>query len=164
MVTEPFDDMPAARAAAKRLLADSAQRLKDGGIGPALEEQMLAGDPADQILTYAAQAAADLIVVGHRGLNAVQRFLVGSVSTKIMTHAPCAVLVVPQARHLNDGNSTAGGPARTSTGQLTSSLGSASAPYAPPSPRLEEAGDVQLMGSIRARPGEQILVQRGIER
>ncbi len=95
VVTEPFDDMPAARAAAKRLLADSAQHLKDGGVGPALEEQLLAGDPADQILAYAAQAAADLIVVGRRGLNAVQRFLVGSVSTKIMTHAPCAVLVVP---------------------------------------------------------------------
>ena len=52
------------------------------------------GDPADSILTVAEQVGADLIVVGARGLGAVERFVRGSVSTKVSHHAPCDVLIV----------------------------------------------------------------------
>jgi nucleotide-binding universal stress UspA family protein len=37
---------------------------------------------------------ADLIVVGSRGLNPVQRILLGSVSSKVVHRAECDVLVV----------------------------------------------------------------------
>ena len=37
---------------------------------------------------------ADLIVCGATGLNAVERFLIGSVSESITRHAKCDVLVV----------------------------------------------------------------------
>ena len=37
---------------------------------------------------------ADLIMSGTSGLNAVERFIVGSVSEAIVRHAPCDVLVV----------------------------------------------------------------------
>lgn len=37
---------------------------------------------------------ADLIMVGQSGLNAVERFMMGSVSNHIILHAPCDVLVV----------------------------------------------------------------------
>ena len=37
---------------------------------------------------------ADLVVVGSTGLNAVERFIIGSVSEAIVRHAPCDVLVV----------------------------------------------------------------------
>ena len=37
---------------------------------------------------------ADLIVVGSTGLNAVERFIIGSVSEAIVRHASCDVLVV----------------------------------------------------------------------
>jgi nucleotide-binding universal stress UspA family protein len=37
---------------------------------------------------------ADLIVCGATGMNAVERFLIGSVSESITRHAPCDVLVV----------------------------------------------------------------------
>jgi nucleotide-binding universal stress UspA family protein len=37
---------------------------------------------------------ADLIVMGAKGLAAVDRFLLGSVSTRVVQHANCAVLVV----------------------------------------------------------------------
>jgi nucleotide-binding universal stress UspA family protein len=37
---------------------------------------------------------ADLIIMGSRGLNAASRFLLGSTSQKVTTHAHCAVLVV----------------------------------------------------------------------
>jgi nucleotide-binding universal stress UspA family protein len=52
------------------------------------------GHPADAILTRAADERADLIVVGTRGLSAVQRTLLGSVSTRVLHHAHCDVLVV----------------------------------------------------------------------
>jgi nucleotide-binding universal stress UspA family protein len=54
------------------------------------------GDPAELILQAAALDHTDLIIMGARGLNAAQRFLLGSVSTKVTAHAHCAVLVVHQ--------------------------------------------------------------------
>ena len=52
------------------------------------------GDPADVIIETAAERKADLIIVGTRGLGTGQRVLLGSVSTKVLHHAPCDVLVV----------------------------------------------------------------------
>lgn len=52
------------------------------------------GDPADALVRQARDEGADLIVVGTRGLNAAQRALMGSVSTKVVHHADCDVMVV----------------------------------------------------------------------
>jgi nucleotide-binding universal stress UspA family protein len=52
------------------------------------------GDPADVLVQEAEERGGDLIVVGTRGLSTGQRWLLGSVSTKIVHHAPCDVLVV----------------------------------------------------------------------
>lgn len=52
------------------------------------------GDPAAVILDEAEREGADLIVIGTRGLNGARRWLLGSVSTHVMHHAPCNVLVV----------------------------------------------------------------------
>lgn len=41
----------------------------------------------------------DLIMVGQSGLNAVERLVIGSVSSYIIRHAPCDVLIVhPEAK------------------------------------------------------------------
>jgi nucleotide-binding universal stress UspA family protein len=53
------------------------------------------GDPARQLLARA--AAADLLVVGSRGLGAVRRLLLGTVSEKVLQHAPCPVLIVKES-------------------------------------------------------------------
>jgi nucleotide-binding universal stress UspA family protein len=74
VVAEAYQAMPAARAAANSLLEDCAERLQTRGVSPTVEQQLTAGDPADEILSYAAATAADLIVLGSGGLNAVQRF------------------------------------------------------------------------------------------
>jgi nucleotide-binding universal stress UspA family protein len=50
------------------------------------------GDPGDVIV--AAAKDADLAVVGSRGLNPLQRLLLGSVSSKVVHRANCDVLVV----------------------------------------------------------------------
>jgi nucleotide-binding universal stress UspA family protein len=50
--------------------------------------------PADNIVKFAEETKTDLIVMGHRGLSGLDRFLVGSVAARVVAHAPCSVLVV----------------------------------------------------------------------
>ncbi len=52
------------------------------------------GDPASQIVRYAADAGIDLIVMGTHGRTGVERLLMGSVAEKVMRDAHCSVLVV----------------------------------------------------------------------
>jgi nucleotide-binding universal stress UspA family protein len=52
------------------------------------------GQPADMILTLATEYKVNLIVVGRRGVRGLHRFLMGSVSTAVINHAKCDVLVV----------------------------------------------------------------------
>jgi nucleotide-binding universal stress UspA family protein len=58
------------------------------------------GNPAEEIMKVAAKQQADLIVMGAQGQGAMARFLLGSVSTRVVQHANCAVLVVrAQTKH-----------------------------------------------------------------
>ncbi len=52
------------------------------------------GRPASEIVIEADRFGADLIVVGARGHSAVERLLVGSVSSEVVDQAHCPVLVV----------------------------------------------------------------------
>jgi nucleotide-binding universal stress UspA family protein len=52
------------------------------------------GEPVDTICEVAKTLKADLVVVGARGHNAAQRFLLGSVSDRVVHHASCPVMVV----------------------------------------------------------------------
>jgi len=52
------------------------------------------GDPADEILITAKKADADIIVVGYKGYGKEGRFLLGSVTDKVVRHAAISVLVV----------------------------------------------------------------------
>lgn len=56
--------------------------------------QALEGDPADELLEASDTFGADLIVVGSVGLTGSSRFLLGSVASTVLHHAPCDVLVV----------------------------------------------------------------------
>lgn len=49
---------------------------------------------ADTIVNRAQRNKVDLIILGSRGLGHVSTFLMGSVSQKVIAHAPCSVLVV----------------------------------------------------------------------
>jgi nucleotide-binding universal stress UspA family protein len=50
--------------------------------------------PADDIVGYAERNNIDLIVVGHKSRSGLERLLVGSVAVKVVTYAPCSVLVI----------------------------------------------------------------------
>ena len=73
-------------------LADAKKVLTEKGVSAKVVERK--GDPAAMIIDEAEKEDADMIVVGTRGLNGAQRWLLGSVSSRVVQHAPCNVLVV----------------------------------------------------------------------
>ncbi|TKB73781.1 MAG: universal stress protein [Nitrospira sp.] len=76
----------------RRLVEQSAQKLIEAGFtADALCQH---GNPAEKILQVASKQHVDLIVMGAKGLAAIDRFLLGSVSTRVVQHANSSVLVV----------------------------------------------------------------------
>ena len=57
-------------------------------------EKAIDKDPAKRIIDLAKEIEADTIVMGNRGLGTAGAFLLGSVSTAVVKHAPCPVIVV----------------------------------------------------------------------
>ena len=64
------------------------------GLGVKAVGHLVEDDPASAILDTADDVEADLVVVGSRGLGRATRFLRGSVSSKVASHAKRSVLVV----------------------------------------------------------------------
>ena len=62
--------------------------------GLTVTTRVLEGDPATCIAAHAREASADLVVSGSRGLNAVTRLLVGSVSTRLLHLCDRPVMIV----------------------------------------------------------------------
>jgi nucleotide-binding universal stress UspA family protein len=54
------------------------------------------GDAAEGIIQTAEESHADLVIVGQRGMTATPSFLLGGVSQKVATYAPCSILVVKE--------------------------------------------------------------------
>jgi nucleotide-binding universal stress UspA family protein len=52
------------------------------------------GDPAEKILETAKKLKVDLIVTGSHGRHGAKKFLLGSVSSRVVDYATCPVLVV----------------------------------------------------------------------
>jgi nucleotide-binding universal stress UspA family protein len=59
---------------------------------------VLEGKAADELLAFATSHRADLLVTGAHGRTLVERMLIGSVTTKVLRAARCAVLVIPPYR------------------------------------------------------------------
>jgi nucleotide-binding universal stress UspA family protein len=84
---DPWDD----RAVHTTALAEAKAILTGHGIEPVLYEP--SGDPAKSIEEVAEDGEYDMIVVGSRGQGVLGRFLQGSVSEHIATHASATVVV-----------------------------------------------------------------------
>lgn len=52
------------------------------------------GHAASTIVDRSKREKTDLIIIGRRGRSAIERFFVGSVTERVVRHAPCPVLVV----------------------------------------------------------------------
>jgi nucleotide-binding universal stress UspA family protein len=79
---------------AKRLLARAGKRARRQGIAAPILHCAW-GDPAEVIIEAAAREKADIVVVGRRGRGRLSALLLGSVSQKVASLAPCTVVVVP---------------------------------------------------------------------
>jgi nucleotide-binding universal stress UspA family protein len=79
-----------ARAAARKLVDDIAQQLKDAG-HPATVK-VASGDPGRAIHQESTQH--DLLIVGSHGRKGLERFLLGSVSHAAVHGSACSVLIL----------------------------------------------------------------------
>lgn len=56
--------------------------------------EIVEGNPAEVIINVAKTRESDLIVMGSRGLGRLAGLVLGSTSQKVVSHAPCPVLIV----------------------------------------------------------------------
>ena len=82
------------QADTEQFLAGEAERLRQAGW--AGSTQIRYGDPAEEIIRAVEEHDADLVVLGSHGTSGVKRFLLGSVSDRVLMYAPCSVLIVKQ--------------------------------------------------------------------
>jgi nucleotide-binding universal stress UspA family protein len=76
----------------RQLLFAAREVLERAGIAPTGFAPI--GDPPHEILGAAKAFGAELIVIGARSVGTIGRFVLGSVSTKVMHEADCDVLIV----------------------------------------------------------------------
>lgn len=62
--------------------------------GVKVEKKVLSGVPYEEIIKYANENEIDLIVMSRRGYSKVRRFFVGSITQRVISDAPCPVLVI----------------------------------------------------------------------
>lgn len=75
---------------------DAALEKLPAGNRPSVTVQAVNGIPTVEILK--AGADADLIVLGSRGAGGFTRLLLGSVSSQVVHHAHCPVVIIPAER------------------------------------------------------------------
>lgn len=72
----------------KEIENDLSKSLKD------VKTEVRFGSPAEIIVDIASSEKVDLLVVGSHGKHGAKKFYLGSVSSKVVEHAACDVLVV----------------------------------------------------------------------
>jgi len=91
--SESSDDAELVRTAVHDLVDKVASEI--GGPLPEVTVTVATGNPAEELLR--ASRDADLLVVGSRGSGGFGRLMMGSVSSQVMHHAVCPVVVIPSA-------------------------------------------------------------------
>ncbi len=84
----------ALETAANEILNRARKRALRNGLS-SVKVQSGWGDPAETIIDMARHENVDVIVVGRRGRSRLTGLLLGSVSQKVASLAPCKVMVVP---------------------------------------------------------------------
>jgi len=69
-------------------------RTAAGKRGVTIRTAVEVGHPAEQIVRIAEKERSELIVMGRRGKTVLERWMLGSVSERVLRYAHCPVLVV----------------------------------------------------------------------
>ena len=96
----PMEPVPllAAPLDVRRVTRDLQQFAASAGLtGRAIDFRVLEGEPAQAIAEEATATQADLVVVGTHGRTRLARIVLGSVTERLLSIAPCSMLVVPPA-------------------------------------------------------------------
>jgi nucleotide-binding universal stress UspA family protein len=83
-----------AKRVALEIVGETESKAKKRGIPVKIEIPEAVSSVVETIINHAAKESIDLIVVGSRGLGGFKKMLIGSVSSGVISHAPCPVLVV----------------------------------------------------------------------
>lgn len=91
-----LSDMFSSPAVIASLKEKAEQLIKEAlaFLGQGAEGKILEGDPAHEIVKFAREVNASLIVLGARGLSTIRRILMGSVSSRVVQESPIDVLIV----------------------------------------------------------------------
>jgi nucleotide-binding universal stress UspA family protein len=73
------------------------QQLQGSGVEHEIRQLVRGMDPAEDLITVAAELDADLIVIGLRRRSPVGKLILGSNAQRILLDAPCPVLAVKAA-------------------------------------------------------------------
>jgi nucleotide-binding universal stress UspA family protein len=58
-----------------------------------IEEDVVFGEPGDELLKFAKEKKTDLIIVGYKSYSMIEHLLVGSTASKVARYAPCSVMI-----------------------------------------------------------------------
>ncbi len=82
-----------AQSEAQQFLEGRAEELRAEG-AKIVDTHLSTGEPDKEIIRLSEEIGATMIVMGIRGLGAVRRALMGSVSDSVVRHAHCPVIVM----------------------------------------------------------------------
>lgn len=91
MIDAHLEHVKTTRTMIEKMVEETKSVLPDGTI---IVGEVLDGSPAATIIDKARDWDADLLVLGSHGRSGLERFLMGSVAEKVVSNAPCSVLIV----------------------------------------------------------------------
>lgn len=108
-MVELYPQRDATRRDAVNVLHAAERRVVDalGDQAPRTHGEVREGDPGDELVNAALDA--DLLVVGTHGGSALAGLLLGSVATRVVTHAHCPVVAVPSGPRSRGAGGAGGG-------------------------------------------------------
>lgn len=93
MTPEIVDTAPLVESSKERLKKLAEELIREYGL-TTVSTDVIVGEPSDVIVDYAVEGGYDLIVLGKRRLSSLERFILGSITKKVVEKSPIDVLII----------------------------------------------------------------------